>query len=82
MRDAQNHNARLAIAAANLKEARELLTRFSVNPKGKITGITAGKSVRRTSVAFVFGGQGSQWLGMAGDTLSNPLMFKDENRDE
>ncbi|XP_065064689.1 uncharacterized protein LOC135690921 [Rhopilema esculentum] len=30
-----NYNARLAIAAANLKEARELLTRFSVNPKDK-----------------------------------------------
>ena len=65
-----NHGVRIAVAAGTLSDAAEALGQFSGNAEMKRTDICSGKVNKNCSkVAFVFGGQGSQWVGMAGDLL-------------
>ena len=66
------HNHRLVVNANSLHETANLLKEFVKNPDLKSIDICSGKTSKFSSkVGFVFGGQGSQWLGMAGDLLSN-----------
>ena len=66
------HTHRLVVHAASLKETSNVLKRFAEDPDLKSVDIASGKINKFSSkVGFVFGGQGSQWLGMAGDLLSN-----------
>ena len=66
------HTHRLAVHLASLQEASNVLKEFAEDPDLKTIDICSGKASNFSSkIAFVFGGQGSQWLGMAGDLLSN-----------
>ena len=66
------HSHRLIVNVTSLKETSIILKKFADNPDMKSIDICSGKTSKFSSkVAFVFGGQGSQWLGMAGDILSN-----------
>ena len=66
------HNHRLVVNVTSFTETSMVLKKFADNPDLKSTDICSGKTNKFSSkVAFVFGGQGSQWLGMAGDILSN-----------
>lgn len=66
------HNHRLVVNVTNLHETANLLKEFVNNPDLKSIDICSGKASNFSSkIGFVFGGQGSQWLGMAGDILSN-----------
>eukprot|EP00794_Sanderia_malayensis_P013962 gene13962-15419_t len=70
------HSFRLAVSAPTLSTASKLLTEFAENSEMKNTGICGGKTTMQcASVGFVFGGQGSQWRGMAGDVLSHPKIL-------
>ena len=66
------HNYRLVVDASSLQQASSVLNKFVANPDLKSVDICSSKTSQYASkVAFVFGGQGSQWLGMAGDILQN-----------
>ena len=65
------HSHRLVVYLDSLKETSKVLKSFAESPEFKSVDICGGKASNLSSkVAFVFGGQGSQWLGMAGDLLS------------
>ncbi len=71
------HNMRLVVDASSLKTASQNLAEFSKDTKKEISGLCTGKASKFSSqLAFVFGGQGSQWLGMAGDILKNASILK------
>ena len=66
------HSHRLVVHIDSLQEASNVLKSFAENPDLKTIDICSGKTSNFSSkIGFVFGGQGSQWLGMAGDLLSN-----------
>ena len=66
------YNHRLVVNVNSLREASNLLKDFADNPDLSSGNICSGKASKFSSkVGFVFGGQGSQWLGMAGNLLSN-----------
>ena len=66
------HSHRLVVHVASLQDASNALKEFAEDPDLKSIDICSGKASNFSSkIAFVFGGQGSQWLGMAGDLLSN-----------
>lgn len=65
-----NHGVRLAVASESLKGFSEKLALFSKDSSKSNAGFSLGRTKQfGSSVAFVFGGQGSQWLGMAGDLI-------------
>ncbi len=71
------HNMRLVVDASSLKTASKTLAEFAKDPKKDISGLCTGKASKFSSqLAFVFGGQGSQWLGMAGDILKNESILQ------
>ncbi len=71
------HSFRLAVSATSLKTASEFLSEFAENDELKKTGIASNKITMQCSrIGFVFGGQGSQWRGMAGDILAQKDLMK------
>ena len=67
-----DHSVRLTVAATSLNNASDSLNQFAEKRDSKVTSVSEGKIDRHCSkIAFVYGGQGSQWLGMAGDVLSH-----------
>lgn len=65
-------NHRLVVNVNSLEETSSVLKDFASNPDLISENICSGKASKFSSkVGFVFGGQGSQWLGMAGDLLSS-----------
>ena len=67
-----DHGVRMAVSAVSLSSASELLNMFAENSEVKNAGICSDKISKQCSkVGFVFGGQGSQWQGMAGDVLKH-----------
>ena len=72
-----DHNVRLAVASESLQGFSELLNMFADDSNKKNAGISYGRTqVSNLSVAFVFGGQGSQWPGMAADLVREPRILK------
>ena len=66
------HSHRLVVHIDSLQEASNVLKSFAENPDLKSVDICSGKASNFSlKIGFVFGGQGSQWLGMAGDLLSS-----------
>ena len=73
-----DHGVRIALTAKSLSDAAETLHHFYEHPDNRQTNICSGKVSKNCSkITFVFGGQGSQWSGMAGD-----LLKKQEIREE
>ncbi len=70
-------------AVALGKSASELGEKLTALGRGDILeGVTFGRvrGESATPVVFVFGGQGSQWLGMCGDLVREEAVFRDEVR--
>ena len=62
------HGVRLAVDLSSLQEASRVLEDFSKNPDKSRVEICSDRTNKFClNTAFVFGGQGSQWLSMAGD---------------
>ena len=75
------HGVRLAIASESLAGFSELLSTFADDSKKNNPGFSLGRTKKYgSSVAFIFGGQGSQWLGMAGDLIREPRILKELRR--
>lgn len=73
-----HHDHRLAVVARTRAEAADQLDAFI---RGEaVRGVTSGHAVggARPLVAFVFPGQGSQWLGMARGLLQHEPAFAKE----
>ena len=72
------HNVRLAVASESLNGFAKLLSTFADDKNKANAGYSLGRTQKfGSSVAFVFGGQGSQWLGMAGDLIREPRILHD-----
>jgi len=70
----RNHfRQRIAIAVKSREELQEKLQGFVA---GNSTGINVGNSAH-AKLAFLFTGQGSQYLGMAQDLYDTHLLFRD-----
>lgn len=76
-----DHSVRLTVAATSLNNASDSLNQFAEKRDSKLTSVSEGKMDRHCSkIAFVYGGQGSQWLGMAGDVLSHKEILQKVQR--
>ena len=73
----RNHLAhRVAFAGANAAELRERLEEFSRGTDSPFTATGTVIQERRPKVAFVFPGQGSQWVGMGRELLRTQSVFR------
>ncbi|MYT33825.1 MULTISPECIES: type I polyketide synthase [unclassified Streptomyces] len=71
-----HHDHRLAIAAASHAQALEALRAYA--DRDPAPGLSAGEvpGTQRPRIAFVFPGQGSQWLGMGRELLTASQAFR------
>ena len=67
---------RVAVAGANAAELRERLEEFSRGTDSAFTATGTVIQERRPKVAFVFPGQGSQWVGMGRELLRTQSVFR------
>ena len=75
------HNVRLAVASGSLTGFSELLQAVADDSNKNNAGFSLGRTKKfGSSVAFIFGGQGSQWLGMAGDLMKEPRIYREIKR--
>ena len=75
------HNVRLAVASESLTKFSELLKVFADDCNKNNAGFSLGRTKKSgSSVAFIFGGQGSQWLGMAGDLIKEQRILREMKR--
>jgi acyl transferase domain-containing protein len=71
-----HHDWRLAVAAGSARELREALEAFARGePAPGLYATAQPRGGARPKVAFVFPGQGSQWLGMARELLQSEQAF-------
>lgn len=75
-----HHDSRLAVVADSPAEAAAALRDFL--DAGAAPGVSAGDSIdeARPRIAFVFPGQGSQWIGMGRELLDTEPVFLDALR--
>ncbi len=72
-----DHGFRLVVSAPDLTAASRMLQSYAADDAKKCVGICSGKiTMLSCRIGFVFGGQGSQWRGMAGDILSHAAMVE------
>lgn len=71
-----HHEHRLAVAARSHDELRDSLEAFAQGETR--SGLASGRALpgRRPKVAFVFPGQGSQWLGMGRELMTREPVFR------
>ena len=72
------HTHRLAVAFSSLHGAARSLNMFAEQEKGWQKVVASGDvNKTRNKVVFLYGGQGSQWYGMARDMLIHEPKFKE-----
>ena len=72
------HSHRLAVAFSSFQTAAKALDMFANQEKGWEKVVASGDvNKARTKVVFLYGGQGSQWYGMAREMLIHEPKFKE-----
>jgi len=66
---------RAAVIAQDATELAARLAAFAANPGDEHAGVVSGVARARERTAFVFPGQGSQWLGMGRDLMATSARF-------
>jgi myxalamid-type polyketide synthase MxaE and MxaD len=69
-----HHRHRLAVVGADAAELADQLDRVARGERGTGAGVVGAVAPR---VAFVFPGQGSQWVGMGRELLRREAVFRD-----
>jgi myxalamid-type polyketide synthase MxaE and MxaD len=70
-----HHEHRMALTAGTAEEAAEALEAFARGESRM--GMSSGRvSVEKPKLAFVFPGQGSQWLGMGRELMERETVFR------
>ncbi len=73
----RNHLAhRVAVAGADAPELRERLKDFATGTESAFTAAGTVTRERTAKIAFVFPGQGSQWVGMGRELLRTQPVFR------
>ena len=72
-----HHEYRLAVAAQSRAEAAFALESFAQGQPSPRLVHTQANTSRQTKIAFVFPGQGSQWLGMGRDLMKDQPVFRE-----
>jgi acyl transferase domain-containing protein/NADPH:quinone reductase-like Zn-dependent oxidoreductase/acyl carrier protein len=67
---------RLAVAGANAAELRRGLEQFAKGQESASVAVGAVGQERKPRIAFVFPGQGSQWVGMGRELLRTSTVFR------
>jgi acyl transferase domain-containing protein/acyl carrier protein len=69
-----HHEHRLAVVG---RDRREIVGRLAAYVEsGAASGLVQGRDARRSRIAFVFPGQGSQWIGMGRRLLESEPVFR------
>ena len=72
------HPHRLALSFSSFKDAARALEMFADQEKGWEKSVATGDVTKtRNKIVFLYGGQGSQWYGMAREMLTNEPKFKE-----
>lgn len=69
-----HHQYRISVVGSSKEEMAEALISFQQGDKP--SGVSNGKASENAKVAFVFPGQGAQWLGMGLDLYNREPVFK------
>ena len=72
-----HHSERLALIANSRQELMEQFATYLQNLPNKRKSSNVIEAGKKSSVVFVFPGQGSQWLGMGRDLLTENSVFRD-----
>lgn len=72
-RDHFGHRA--AVVASSAAELASRLAAVAENPAAEIPGVVSGAARQRGRIAFVFPGQGAQWIGMGRDLFAHSPTF-------
>jgi len=67
---------RLAVAGANATELRRGLEQFAKGQESASVAVGAVDHERKPRIAFVFPGQGAQWIGMGRELLRTSTVFR------
>ncbi|HSR99742.1 MAG TPA: type I polyketide synthase, partial [Kofleriaceae bacterium] len=71
---------RAAVVASNPAELASRLAAIAANPSDEIAGVIRGAARAPKRVAFVFPGQGGQWIGMGRELFAQNPTFADAIR--
>ncbi len=74
VRGRDHHPVRLALLASTQREMAAALAEFAES--GESDKLVAGSSAHPGDLAFMFSGNGAQWVGMARDALAHSAAFR------